>query len=87
MALGAVEALREQNLLEQVTVVGFDANPNAAAAILAGDMEATIAQNPYNMGKFGVESVIRLINGEALEPVIDTGTELVTADNAANYAE
>jgi ribose transport system substrate-binding protein len=87
MALGAVEALREQNLLDQVTVVGFDANPNAAAAILAGDMEATIAQNPYNMGKFGVESVIRLINGETLDPVIDTGTELVTAENAADYAE
>lgn len=85
MALGAVEALRAQDLLAQVIVVGFDANPNAAAAILAGDMEATIAQAPYNMGKFGVESLIKLINGETLDPVIDTGTELVTAENAANY--
>ncbi len=85
MAMGAVESARAQNLLDQLTIVGFDANPNAAAAILAGDMEATIAQAPSNMGKFGVESLIKLINGETLEPVIDTGTELVTAENAANY--
>lgn len=85
MALGAVEALRAQNLLDQVTVVGFDANPNAAAAILAGDMEATIAQSPKNIGGFGVESLIKLINGETLDAVVDTGTEVVTAANAANY--
>jgi len=86
MALGALEALRLQNLLDQVVLVGFDANPNAAEAILAGEMEATIAQNPYNMGWLSVESLIRLINGETLEPVIDTGTVLVDASNAAEYA-
>lgn len=85
MALGAVESARSQNLLDQLTIVGYDANPNAAAAILAGDMEATIAQSPKNIGGYGVESLIKLINGETLEPVIDTGTELVTAENAANY--
>ncbi len=83
MALGAVEALRTAGLLEQVTVVGYDANPDAREAIVAGDMEATIAQNPFNMGYFGVESLIKLINGETLEPTIDTGVELITAENAA----
>lgn len=85
MALGAVEAARSQNLLDQLTIVGFDANPNAAAAILAGDMEATIAQSPKNIGGYGVESLIKLLNGETLDAVVDTGTELVTAENAANY--
>jgi len=83
MALGAVEALRAADLLEQVTVVGYDANPDAREAVLAGDMEATIAQNPINMGYFGVESLIKLINGETLDPTIDTGVELITAENAA----
>lgn len=86
MALGAVEALRLQDLLDQVTLVGFDANPNAADAILAGEMEATIAQNPFNMGYFGVESLIKLVNGETLDPVIDTGTLVVDASNAADFA-
>ena len=85
MALGAVEALRLQGLLEQVVLVGFDANPNAAEAILAGDMEATIAQSPYNMGWLSVESLIKLINGETLDPIVDTGTALVDASNAAEY--
>jgi ribose transport system substrate-binding protein len=83
MALGAVEALRAANLLDQVTVVGYDANPDAREAVLAGEMEATIAQNPINMGYFGVESLIKLINGETLDPTIDTGVELITAENAA----
>jgi ABC-type sugar transport system substrate-binding protein len=83
MALGAVEALRAADLLDQVTVVGYDANPDAREAVLAGDMEATIAQNPINMGYYGVESLIKLINGETLEPTIDTGVELITAENAA----
>jgi ribose transport system substrate-binding protein len=83
MALGAVEALRAADLLDQVTVVGYDANPDARQAVLAGDMEATIAQNPINMGYYGVESLIKLINGETLDPKIDTGVELITAENAA----
>jgi len=86
MALGAVEALKNAGINDKVIVVGFDANPDAAAAILAGEMEATVAQNPYNMGALGVENAIKLIKGETIPENIDTGTELVTKDNAANYA-
>jgi ribose transport system substrate-binding protein len=85
MALGALEALRLQDLLDQVVLVGFDANPNAADAIVAGEMEATIAQNPFNMGYLSVENLIKLVNGETIDPIIDTGTELVDASNAADY--
>jgi len=85
MALGAVEAIKLAGLTGKIVVVGFDANPDAAAAILAGDMDATIAQAPSNMGKFGVENLLKLIKGESIPAVIDTGTELVTKANAANY--
>jgi ribose transport system substrate-binding protein len=85
MALGAVEAIKNANLTGKIVVVGFDANPDAAAAIIAGDMNATVAQAPANMGKFGVENLLKLINGETIEPVIDTGTELVDKSNAADY--
>jgi ABC-type sugar transport system substrate-binding protein len=85
MALGAVEAIKNAKLSGKIMVVGFDANPNAAAAILAGDMNASVAQAPSNMGKLGVESLLKLIQGETLDPVIDTGTELVTKDNADKY--
>jgi len=85
MALGAVEAIKNANLSGKIVVVGFDANPDAAAAILAGEMNASVAQAPANMGKLGVENLLKLIQGGTIEPVIDTGTELVTKDNADKY--
>jgi ABC-type sugar transport system substrate-binding protein len=85
MALGAVEALKAAGKLQDVMVVGFDANPDAAASILAGEMTASVAQAPKNMGAFGVQSLVKLKKGETIEPVIDTGTVLVTKDNAAQF--
>jgi ribose transport system substrate-binding protein len=72
-------------MLDKVMVVGFDANPDAAASILAGEMTASVAQNPANMGALGIESLVKLAKGEKLPAVIDTGTVLVTKDNAADY--
>ncbi len=87
MGLGAIEALKSEGIgiLDQVFLVGFDANPDAAESVLAGEMSATVAQNPYNMGALGVESVLTLINGGSLDPVIDTGTVLVDMSNAADF--
>jgi ABC-type sugar transport system substrate-binding protein len=85
MALGAVEALKAAGKLEDVIVVGFDANPDAATSILAGEMTASIAQSPYNMGRFGVVYGLAAIQGNTIPTRIDTGTTLVTVDNAADY--
>ncbi len=85
MGLGAAEALKTAAVLDDIVLVGFDANPDAADSILAGEMSATVAQNPYNMGAFGIDNAIRLIAGETLPEIIDTGTILVTADNAADF--
>jgi ribose transport system substrate-binding protein len=85
MALGATEALKNAGVLDKVMVVGFDANPDAAASILAGEMKASVAQNPANMGAIGVESILKLAKGETLPPVIDTGTVLVTKENAEKF--
>src|SRR5687768_3271368 len=72
MALGAVEALKAAEKLKDVMVVGFDANPDAAASIIAGDMTASVAQAPKNMGAFAVENLVKLQKGEKIDPVIDT---------------
>lgn len=85
MALGAVEALKQAAMLDSVTVVGFDANPDAAASILAGEMSASIAQAPGNMGAFGIQALIDLSGGAEVDEWIDTGTVLVDAANAADY--
>jgi len=85
MALGAVQAIKSAGLSGKILVVGFDANPNAAAAVLAGDMAATVAQNPKNMGRLGVENALKIKHGEKIDAVIDTGTVLVTKANAAQF--
>ena len=48
-------------------------------------MAATVAQNPKNMGRLGVENALKVKHGEKIAAVIDTGTVLVTKDNAAQY--
>lgn len=85
MALGAVEALKQAAMLDQVMVVGFDANPDAANSIVAGEMTASVAQAPGNMGAFSIQALHDLANGEEVEAWIDTGTVLVDASNAAEY--
>jgi ribose transport system substrate-binding protein len=85
MAMGAIQALKSAKVLDQVMVVGFDGNPEAAQAILDGDMAISVAQRPYNMGAIGVESLLKLIQGETLPPVIDTGAVVVDEDNAKDY--
>jgi ribose transport system substrate-binding protein len=85
MALGAVQALKAAAKLEDVMVVGFDANPDAANSILAGEMSASVAQAPANMGGFGIQALVDLKEGKTLEEWIDTGTVLVTEENAAEY--
>jgi len=84
MALGAEEAIKSAKKTG-IVVVGFDANPDAATSILAGEMAASIAQSPYNMGKFGVENALKAIKGETIPKVIDTGTVVVDKSNAAQY--
>jgi ribose transport system substrate-binding protein len=85
MALGAVEALEARGFRGKVFVVGFDATKEAVQAITEGRMSASVAQRPFEMGRKSVEAALALLDGRSVEPRIDTGTELVTQANAANY--
>lgn len=85
MALGAVEAILARTPNSGIVVVGFDATDEAVQAISEGRMSASVAQRPFEMGRRSVEAALALIDGRTVEPRIDTGTELVTSANAANY--
>ena len=84
MGLGAMQALKDADM-NDVIVVGFDATPDAATSILKGEMTATIAQFSYNMGAYGVKYALELANGGSIDPNIDTGTQLVTKENANDF--
>lgn len=83
MALGAIEAL--QTYQNDAILVGVDGAVEATQAIIGGDMDATVAQNPYAMGKVGVEQATRAAKGDSIDPKINTGLTLVTKENAPSY--
>ena len=85
MALGAMEGVAAQHLSGKVFVIGFDAGKEAVRAVKSGAISAVIAQYPANMGKQAVEAAIKAIQGEPVAKVIDTGTALVTKENADEF--
>ncbi len=85
MALGAMEAIAARKLTGKVKLIGFDAGQEAVRAVKAGQMDAVVAQHPAQMGKLAVESAIKVLSGQKIEKRIDTGTTLVTKENADEY--
>ncbi len=77
MALGATEAIAAAGRTGSIAVVGFDAIEEARAAIGKGTMTASIAQNPAQMGRMGVEAVVKLLAGETLPAEIGVPIELI----------
>lgn len=80
MALGAVEAVSGAG--KDVLVVGFDATDDAIAAIKAGKMGATIAQQPALIGSTAIDNAMKMLNGEKVNSNIPVEVTLVTIDNA-----
>ena len=80
MALGALEAIAATG--KDIKVVGFDATDDAVAAVKAGKMLATVAQQPDQMGKTAVDTAITLADGETVEKSIPVEVKLVTKDSA-----
>ena len=76
MALGAVEACTGKNIL----IAGFDATDDALAAVKAGTMLATVAQQPALMGSTAVEKALDIINGKTVDANCPVEVKLVTAD-------
>jgi len=77
MALGAVEAIAAAHRTGQILVVGFDALPEARAAIKQGTMGATVAQFPQKMGELAVANAVKALKGEAIPASIPVPIQLV----------
>ncbi len=76
MALGAVEAMSGAG--KNVLVVGFDATDDAIAAVKAGRLAATVAQQPELIGSTAVENAVNLINGVSIPSSIHVEVTLIT---------
>ena len=84
--LGAIEAVDNAGIdFDDILIVGFDALPAEAEAILAGREDATVAQFPGRMGEIGLEALLSALAGDSVESVIDSGAQIVDASNAAEF--
>ena len=65
----------------KVKMVGFDAGTQSVKDLEGGDVQGLVVQNPVKMGYLGVMTMVRHLQGETVEKVIDTGVHLVTGEN------
>ncbi len=87
MAMAAARAAADNDAYKNTIFCGFDGIQSACEAILDGTETMSVAQDPYGMGYQSVEAVVAAINGEELDDFIDTGCEIITADNAQNQLD
>jgi ABC-type sugar transport system substrate-binding protein len=81
---GAVQAIKAKGKTG-IVVVGFDADAPQITDILAGNQLASVIQFPAKMGSMGIDTLVKVIQGQTVPATIDTGTGLVTKDNASQF--
>ncbi len=84
MAIAAAKAAADSGneAYANTIFLGFDGIQSACDAILEGRLTMSVAQKGYEMGYMSVEAVVNALNGETIEEFIDSGADVVTAENA-----
>lgn len=98
MALGAIEALKQNNVdTSDMFIVGIDGTNAGLKAIVDGDMAATVFQNAVGQASGGIQAAINLATGAELTDDMNFETaadndnivwvpfEKITADNVDSY--
>jgi ribose transport system substrate-binding protein len=80
MILGAIEAAEAAGRAGEIVFVGFDAIDDAVAAVNAGKLAATIAQQPSEMGRLGVEFAVKYLGGESVDEYVPVDLALVAGE-------
>ena len=83
--LGAIQAAKKAKRGSDLTLVGFDALPDEVKQIQAGAETASVAQFPAKMGELGMATLLKAVRGQSVPSNVDTGTEIVTKDNASQF--
>ena len=82
MAIAAARTASVNPSYANTIFLGFDGQISACEAVVAGQLTMTAAQNNFDIGYKAVETMVRHLQGETVEEFVDTGTEIITKDNA-----
>ncbi|MFB3907400.1 MAG: substrate-binding domain-containing protein [Candidatus Eisenbacteria bacterium] len=81
-ALGALAAVEKAGRQGRVTIVGFDAVPEAREAIAAGKIHADVIQQPRTIGETTIAAIADYMTGLEVPPAILIPCELFTREKA-----
>jgi len=87
MGIGALRAINEAGLQDQIQIIGFDAVSEALNLVENGEFLATVAQYPAEMGKLGVQNMVKIFEGGEAEQNIDTGVKVILKDDVKSFKE
>ena len=86
MILGAMAAVQQAGLLGTLPMCGVDGLPEALDAIKAGNLSATVFQNPEGQAAGGLTAAVWYLEGAEPEKEILIPFTLVTPDNVDEIA-
>lgn len=81
MALGAVAAVMQAGLRDQIKIVGFDNISAVRELVKDGSVLATADQHADMLAVFGIEYALQSLTSAAIQSDKATPVDLVTADN------
>lgn len=87
MAMAAARAAKGNEAYAKTIFMGFDGIQSACNAILGGEETMSVGQNAYDMGYKAVEACVKAIGGEKPDALIDSGSKIVTKDNAQEHLD
>ncbi len=64
----------------KVKMVGFDSGSQSVLDLKNGDVQGLVVQNPLLMGYLSVKAMVQHLQGQKVDPRIDTGVVLITQD-------
>lgn len=87
MAIGAIEAAKEANKLDDIQFYGVDGLADAAVAIADGELDATALQDAKVMAEEGARIVHEVLTGENTEGFekVQIPVTLITSDNVDEF--
>lgn len=85
MAMGAVLALEQAKMKNNVIVVGIDAIADALKAVRDGRLDATVFQDAKAQGRTAIEIALKIIKKEPYQKETFIPFRLVTKDNIEEF--
>jgi ribose transport system substrate-binding protein len=85
---GVTTATKQAGKSGKVKLVEFDAEPLQVQALKAGTIDALIAQDPFDIGRLGVELAVKYVNGQraGIKKHYGTGSAIITKANVNSPA-